>query len=107
MVLDADAAARLRGAPGLMGDEGARGDLAACETGAAISLVLLFAQHASDRRGARPLLRGHAVPRVRCGRGLARYRSPDSGPGEPSADFVRRRALRTIDLLSPIHARDL
>ena len=38
----------------------------------AIPLVLLLAEHPPDRRGARPVLRGHAVPRAAAAPALAR-----------------------------------
>src|SRR2546427_12729679 len=49
----------------------ARSDLGPCRARGEESLLLLLAEHPSDRRGARALLRGSRVPRVATGWALA------------------------------------
>ncbi len=88
VVLDAGPPPRLSRAVGRVDDEGRLGDLDARGARATLSLVLLFAQHASDRRGARPVLRRHAVHRIPRRAALARARCAHPRRREPATGLL-------------------
>ncbi len=78
-----------------------------CVPRRAVPLALLLAQHAPDRRGARPVLRRNDVP------GAARARAAGARRGADilvqrarPAGAARRRLLRAVDLLPALHGRD-
>src|SRR6266851_8823245 len=73
----------------------------------ALSLPLFLAEHAPDRRGARALLRGHALPGAAARAALAGARRPDPRRGVRASDPRRRRLVRAGDRISALHARDL
>ena len=73
----------------------------------ALSLALLLAEHAPHRRGPRALLCRSGVSRAARRAAVAAPRTPDSRRRARPAGAARRVPLRAVDLLPPLHGRDL
>src|ERR1041385_4138428 len=68
-----------------------------------ISLDLLQPQHAPDRRSARPFLHRTAAARISRSRTLAHARPRHPRRATAATRPARRRLLRAVDLLPPLH----